>query len=290
MFSGDRPLKIVVTGASGFIGRRVLRLLRKHSQVDLIPVTRQQIPNWCCITDYAQSPLGDVLIHLAENSDRGQVADLGTPYEESISKSLSALLAKSYQRIVYASSAVLYGDADTRAHLTMDPVSLSDAYTRVKYQSEVAILNSPGGIVARLANVYGSGMSENNVMSAILHQIPGSGVLSVMDAEPVRDFISADDVAKGIVSLALRDSKAGNTGGLYNLGTGIGTSIGVLARMALEIAGQSDRRVGTQTVTSKQSSLVLDYSQTTHDCGWEPKTTLHQGLKELLKNRKECTL
>jgi len=133
-------------------------------------------------------------------------------------------------------------------------------------------------------------MSENNVMSAILRQIPGSGVLSVMDAGPVRDFISADDVAEGIVALALRHKKDGNTGGLYNLGTGIGTSIGSLACMALEIAGQSDRRVETKSTTSTQSSLVLDYSQTTQDCGWEPKTTLLQGLNELLKKGKERTL
>lgn len=290
MSSGSRALKIVVTGASGFIGGRVLRLLRKNSRVELIPVTRQLTSHWCCVTDYAQSPSGDVLIHLAENSDRGQVEKIGTAYEESISTSLSALLAKGYQRIVYASSAVLYGDADTRPHLTTDQVLISDAYARVKYQSELAILKLPGGMVVRLANVYGHGMSGNNVMSAILRQIPSSGALSVMDAAPVRDFISVDDVAEGIVALTLSNNKDGNAGGLYNLGTGVGTSIGALASMALEIAGQSDRRVEKKLSASTQSCLVLDHSQTTRDCGWEPTTTLHQGLTELLQKRKERTL
>lgn len=290
MSFGDRPLKVVVTGATGFVGGRVLRLLREHSQVELVPVTRQRIPHWCCVTDYAQSPSGDVLIHLAENCDRGQVANLGTAYEESIRASLSALLEKGYHRIVYASSAVLYGDEDTRPYLTSDRVVIADAYARVKYQSELAVLNSPGGMVVRLANVYGQGMSENNVMSAILRQIPGSGALSVMDTSPVRDFISVDDVAEGIVALALRHNQNGNTGGLYNLGTGIGTSIGALACMALEIAGQSDRRVETKSNTKRQSSLVLDHSQTTLDCGWRPKTTLHQGITDLLQKRKERTL
>lgn len=290
MSFGDRPLKVVVTGATGFIGGRVLRLLREHSQVELVPVSRQRIPHLCCVTDYAQSPSGDVLIHLAENCDRGQVANLGTAYEESVTASLLALLAKGYNRTVYASSAVLYGDKDARPHLTSDRVVISDAYARVKYQSELAVLNSAGGMVVRLANVYGHGMSENNVLSAILRQIPGSGVLSVIDASPVRDFISVDDVAEGIVALALRHNNNGNTGGLYNLGTGIGTSIEALANAALDIAGQSDRRVETKSNTSTQSSLVLDYNQTTYDYGWEPQITLRQGLTALLLKRKERTL
>lgn len=248
------------------------------------------MPDWCCVTDYAQSPSGDVLIHLAENCDRGHVANLGTAYEESISASLSALLAKGYHRIVYASSAVLYGDEDTRPHLTSDRVVITDAYARVKYQSELAVLGLQGGTVVRLANVYGYGMSENNVVSAILRQIPGTGALKVMDTSPVRDFISIDDVAEGIVALALRHNQNGNTGGLYNLSTGIGTSIGELASIALEIAEQSDRRVETKSNTNKQSSLVLEYSQTTLDCGWKPKITLHQGLTDLLQKRKEHAL
>ncbi len=261
-------------------------MLREHSQVELVPVTRQRIPNWCCVTDYAQSPSGDVLIHLAENCDRGEVANLGTAYEERTGASLSALLAKGYHQTVYASSAVLYGDEDNRPHLTSDRVVIADTYAQVKHQSELAVLGSQGGTVVRLANVYGYGMSENNVVSAILRQIPGAGALKVMDTSPVRDFISVDDVAEGIVALALRHNQNGNTGGLNNLGTGIGTSIGTLVRMALEITGQSDRQVETKSNTKKQSSLVLDHSQTTRDCGWKPKITLHQGLTELLQIRK----
>jgi UDP-glucose 4-epimerase len=227
---------------------------------------------------------------LAENCDRGQVATLSTAYEESVRASLSALLAKGYHRIVYASSAVLYGDEDMRPHLTSDRVVITDTYARVKYQSELAVLSSPGGMVVRPANVYGQGMSENNVMSAILRQIPGSGALRVMDASPVRDFINVDDVAEGIVTLALGHNQNGDTAGLYNLGTGIGTSIGALACMALDIVGQADRQIESKLSTKKQSSLVLNHSQTTLDYGWKPKTTLHQGLTDLLQKRKERTL
>ena len=195
---------------------------------------------------------------------------------------LAALLGKGYRRVVYASSAVLYGDADTRGHLSNDPIRIDDAYSRIKRLSELVVLKLSGGVVVRLANIYGPGMSQNNVMTTILRQIPGTGPLEVMDTNPVRDFVWVQDAAEGIVALALGHFTNGNEGGLYNMGTGIGTSIGALASMALEIAGQTDRPVKAKCSSERQSSLVLDSSDTTATCGWKPKTSLQQGLSRLL--------
>ena len=71
----------------------------------------------------------------------------------------------------------------------------------------------------RPANIYGPGMSKNNVLSTILQQIPGMGKLEVMDTNPVRDFIWVEDAAEGIVALALSIFKDGNKCALFNLGT-----------------------------------------------------------------------
>jgi UDP-glucose 4-epimerase len=275
-------LKIVITGASGFLGAYVLAALAEQHNVDVIPVTRKEISGWCKVIDYSQSPLGDVLIHLAENNDRAQVAKAGQAYEEHVISTLAALIEKGYSRVVYTSSAVLYGDANNRAHLSSDPIRIDDAYTRIKRLSELLVLKLSGGVVVRLGNIYGPGMSQNNVMSTILRQIPGTGLLEVNDTNPVRDFVWVQDAAEGIVALALGHYKRGNEGGLFNLGTGIGTSIGDLASMALEIAGQTDRSVKAKCSSERQSSLILDPSDITFTCGRKPKTSLRQGLSILL--------
>ena len=139
----------------------------------------------------------------------------------------------------------------------------------------------------RLANVYGPGMSEKNVMSTILSQIPGVGALKVMDTNPVRDFIWVEDAAEGIVALALGKLNEFDEKKVFNLGTGIGTSIGSLAELALEIGTQPSRQVKAQHLNSRKSILILDSSDTTNACGWISKTSLRQGLTQMLHIRQE---
>lgn len=277
-----QSLKVVVTGASGFLGNYVLQRLAIRQDVEAIAVSRREIAGWCRVSDYSQSPTGDVLIHLAEDNDRARVGKVGRIYEEKMLSTLEALLAKGYRRVVYASSSVLYDDSESRAHFPNDPIQSNDAYARIKRLSELAVLNSPAGVVVRLANIYGPGMSISNVMSVILRQIYCEGSLKVMDTNPVRDFLWVEDAAEGIVELALFQFMNDNKCRLYNLGTGVGTSIGKLAEMALDITGQCARSVQAKHLSERQSSLFLDFSDTTSACGWRPKTSLRQGLTHML--------
>ncbi|MBK7354716.1 MAG: NAD(P)-dependent oxidoreductase [Propionivibrio sp.] len=280
-------MKVVVTGASGFLAGYVLRALALREGVELAAVSRTCIPQATLVPDYSHSPAGDVLIHLAENCDRAEVEEAGEAYEEGVNATLTALLAKGYSRVVYASSSVLYDGADLSMRSPEAAIRIVDAYTRIKRNSELAVLNSSGGVVGRLSNVYGPGMSEKNVLSTILRQLGNRDALEVMDTEPVRDFLWVEDAAEALVALALNDSRPAEYGSLFNLGSGVGTSIGNLARLALEVVGQSDRIVKARFPSPGPSSLVLDCSKTAAACGWEPRTSLRQGLASLLNKVKE---
>lgn len=272
-------VKTVVTGASGFLGSSVVALLKTREDLDVVPVSRQSTIDAIQVADYAQTPGGDVLVHLAEASDRGRAALLGSAYTEQALVTLEALLAKGFQRVIYVSSAILYGDDEAHAHGPADPVRITDAYTRLKRESELAVLESSAGVVARLANVYGAGMSERNVLSTILRQIPGSGPVRVLDTTPVRDFLWIDDASAGIGALAIVER---SLQGVFNLGTGIGTSVATLARTALDVAGECDRPVEATGEQSRPSTLIVDASATTDACGWFALTSVRSGLGRLL--------
>ena len=275
-------LKIVITGASGFIGGHLIEHLSRIANTEIVPLSRRGISKLVQVSNYADAPDGDVLIHLAEDNNLESVANRGLTYEHEGLSTLRVLLAKKYGRIIYTSSSTLYGDKSVIPHGTEDDIFVNNPYTRIKSLSESAVLENPNGMVVRLANVYGPLMSTNNVMSQILKQIPQQGDLEVGDVTPIRDFIWVRDVAKGISMLALMDLAEIGKSKMYNLGSGIGTSIGDLVFLTLELAGQPERRVMSKNRTRVMSSIILDCSETTNACGWTPRVSLRQGIASLL--------
>jgi UDP-glucose 4-epimerase len=273
-------MRVVVTGASGFLGSFIARGLN-YSGVSTLCVSRQHIPDFLQVTKYADSPVGDVLIHLAEINNRSRVNQLSVEYEHEASSTLHALLAKGYGKVIYASSSVIYGDGGCTPHIESDPVSPIDTYTRLKLASEQSVL-SCGGVVARLANIYGPGMAAENVVSRILGQLDQDDPIELQDTSPVRDFIWVEDAAAVIIKMAIQHAQ-----GLFNVGTGIGTSIGDLARMALEEVKQPQRNIVSTQSTTKRSCIVLDITKAKKYLQWQPSVLLHEGLRRLVSRQRK---
>ena len=66
-------MKVIVTGASGFLGHALFHHL-KAAGFDCLGVSRRSDLNeLLSVVDYSQSPVGDVLVHCAEPSNRPMV-------------------------------------------------------------------------------------------------------------------------------------------------------------------------------------------------------------------------
>lgn len=269
-------MKIVVTGASGFLGRALMDCLAQRG-LPALGVSRGHFPGILQVERYEDTPGGDVLVHLAEASDRAYAKANAPRYEQQALTTLEALQAKGFSRVIYASSAVLYGDQGQSARKVGDPVYETDAYTRLKLASERMVLGR-NGVVARLANLYGPGMAEANVLSTILRQIRQEGPVRIFDATPVRDFLWVGDAARG-----LADMVAGQACGVFNVGSGVGVSIHELAAEVLSAAGQAGRQVESTQPGNRFSRLVVDIAQTEAAFGWRPAVTLVEGIATLVK-------
>lgn len=270
-------LSVVVTGASGFIGSALAKRLKYVSDIDVVSVSRSRIDeSHICVDDYCDTPIGDVLVHLAENPDRLRVNEAGERYIEETGKTLDAMITKGCSRIIYCSSAVVYGDVGNVPYTEESPVYPVDNYARMKLNNEQRVTNA-GGIVARLANVIGPGVAKHSVLSDILCQLPGTGPIYVRNDRPVRDFVWLEDVVSALMILILE----GRTG-IYNIGTEVGASIREIAEIALRTAGKNKREVKSLSLSPGTSYNVVDIGKMKSTYGWSPKSTLDQSIERLV--------
>lgn len=265
---------VVVTGASGFLGGALISLLRKNN-VDCIGITRKKSLDLYTVESYEKSPLGDTLIHLAEPNNRSDVEEWGTIQELACHKTFKVLLKKGYRRVIYASSATLYADCSTAPRKVTDQITGMDAYTRIKMSSERLALSS-GGTVLRLANLYGPRMSTENVVSHILNQAGLDRAITMRSLNSVRDFLWIEDAVTAF--LAIIEKRAS---GVFNVGSGRGTSIRELVRMVQSIL-KTKQDVIELCPKKESSNLILDIELTKKTLGWAPKTTLEEGIRKMV--------
>ena len=274
---------IVITGATGFIGSALCKKLEEKKEYSIIKVTRSQKlkSGFCHVTSYQQTPPGDILIHLGEDPDRSRVNKMGDSYLEITNQVMESLIKKGYKKIVYCSSSIVYGNQGKNLYSENMPTYADDIYTTVKLENEERVLRS-GGIVARISNVIGSGMSKNNVLSDILSQVPGKDSLTIRNINPIQDFISVDDAVDAIASLLKNDIS-----GIYNIGSGVGTSINKLIELVLSVSEQDDREIKSTIKNAGFSYSVLNIEKIKKITGWTPKYTLSQSVKKMLNSNEK---
>jgi len=274
---------IVITGATGFIGSALCKKLEEKKEYSIIKVTRSQKlkSGFCHVTSYQQTPPGDILIHLGEDPDRSRVNKMGDSYLEITDQVMESLIKKGYKKIVYCSSSIVYGNQGKNLYSENMPTYADDIYTTVKLKNEERVLRS-GGIVARISNVIGSGMSKNNVLSDILSQLPGKDSLTIRNINPIQDFISVDDTVDAIASLLKNDIS-----GIYNIGSGVGTSINKLIELVLSVSEQDDREIKSTIKNAGFSYSVLNIEKIKKITGWTPKYLLSQSVKKMLNSNEK---
>lgn len=135
-----------------------------------------------------------------------------------------------------------------------------------------------GLTVLRPSNVYGPGQSRRpdfGVIPAMLaHAQAGSTMTVWGDGSVVRDFLFVDDLTS-----ACRIVLEQRTTGIFNVGSGRGTSIRALAELVcvvtqrgFPLAFRPARRVDVQ-------SIILDVTRLRNETGWQPMVTLEEGLR-----------
>ncbi len=249
-------MRVLVTGASGFLGRSVLTQLRSRGLSPTV-VSRRSLPDReldsrvlspadaSAVRELLLSVDPEVVIHLAGVSSAPSHADLYAANVVFAANLLDASLAMPRKpRVVLAGSAAEYGPV-AEAQLPV-PESCAcrpnTAYGISKLaQTNHALAARARGLdvtVARLFNPIGAGMPKSLALGSFADQVARmgeqGGTLTTGDLDVVRDFMDVDAAAAAFVELALTDRDVPE---IVNVCSGQGLRLLDVTRRLIELSG-----------------------------------------------------
>ncbi len=106
------------------------------------------------------------------------------------------------------------------------------------------------------------------------------------DGSVVRDYVYIGDVVDALIRVISHDGPQR----VFNIGSGIGTSLNELVRILQEVTGQT---IACRYVAGRNFDVpasVLDISRARTVLGWQPRIALREGIQRVLEHRLGHTL
>ena len=211
---------------------------------------------------------------------------------------LEACVQSNVKRLVYSSSASVYGDAVTEPMKEDHPYNNTTFYGASKIAGEHMCRSlyhrykdsaqSFDYVGMRYMNVYGPRQDYRGAYIAVIMKMldridRGLPPIVYGDGSQAYDFIYVRDCARANVC-AMKSEVSDR---FYNVGKGVKTTIKELAELVLELTNPKLEIEYNPAGQSFVKNRIGSTHNITHDLGFEAKTELQEGLKELIKWRNE---
>lgn len=310
-------MKVLVTGGAGYIGSVVVEeLLReKHEPVVFdnlseghresvpaqVPLIQGDLRDGKQLREVLKDQKIEVVIHMAASALVGEsVARPREYYDNNLQAGLSllnAMMDTSVHRIVFSSTAAVYGEPANTPILESEPTYPENPYGETKLAMEKALrwYGDAYGFqftVLRYFNAAGATERCGEIHDPETHLIPivlqaAAGKRAFVeiygdnwptrDGSCVRDYIHVTDLARAHI-LAMSKFDQGNR--IYNLGCGgNGYTVREVINVAREVTGRDiDARV-TRRRPGDPAVLIASSAKIQRELGWTPS---FQNLKTIL--------
>jgi len=305
-------MKILVTGAGGFIGSCIIEALLQHEHAVRALVHYNSLGRWGHLEAFARQPHSrlkviagdvadarcveaavegcDVVLHLA--------ALIGIPYSYYAPESyvttnirgtlnvLEACRRFKTKRLVVTSTSEVYGTAIYTPIDEKHPLQGQSPYSATKIAADKLAesywrsFDLPV-VTLRPFNTYGPRQSSRAVIPTILSQaLSGHREIYLGNLESMRDLTFVEDTARAFLLVMEEEGLEGET---IHVGQGEAVSIGRLAQCCLEIVGSAARIVTKderrRPLKSEVDLLLCDASKARTLLKWSPQVSLNEGLR-----------
>ncbi len=291
-----KRVRILVIGA-GFLGRALAPRLAAEGDGVTVLSPRADAADW---PDGVAAVRGrqedaalvgellarhDTVIHAAWGTTPGSSA--GRPAVEA-EKGLNPFLAflETLQRfpaarlLFLSSGGTVYGDPEKLPVTEDAPLRPRSCHGAGKAAAELflGLRAQDKTIILRPSNIYGAEQSLRSGFGVVRHLLACVAEDRPFqlwgDGNQVRDYLYIEDFVEAVYRLALHPTATG----VFNIGSGIGTSLRELIDMVGEKAG---RRIRVQEEPAREADVrqvVLDISRLRQTVEWQPAVTMEDGL------------
>jgi len=276
--------KILVTGASGFVGKHLLSKLRKGSYKTL--EANSSNGDVAETSTWSSFERTDILIHLA-----------GSTFVPSSWVNPDNFMRTNLQGVVCA---LEYCRQHNARMIFLSSCSYGNPSILPTPESALFVANNPYGLSKKLAedvcrfysdyygvkitilrpfNVYGSGQSVRFLVPSIINQVRTAGIIRVKDLRPKRDYIYVEDLVNAIIKAIALPLDFD----VFNIGSGISYSVGELIEIIQDVMGANlDVHATGEERIGEIMETQADISHARNVLGWAPSYSLLDGLKELM--------
>ena len=307
----DKKFHWLVTGGAGFIGSHLVKeLVRQDQRVTVFDdLSGGKLENLTDVKEsisFIRGDIGDfaaleqacqgvdyILHHAALISVAESMAKPQQTAEINVQGTVNVLEAarkNHVKRVVFASSAAVYGTRPELPYTEQTPIDCQSPYAWSKQAgAELCQLYTKAygleAIALRYFNVFGPGQNPNSAYAAVIAKFmqlaADNQPLGIdWDGQQSRDFVNVKDVVQANLLAAIK----GVPGEIYNVASGRTHTLLELASTIEKVSGRKLARVSRPKRPGDVHESSADISKITA-LGYVPSVTLEAGLQEMWNSR-----